>query len=292
MRHAGFIPMDRLDAAVEQHFTAHLHDFFHRRLPHLARTEAGIKEIADERLGGRRRLFALEGVEDGVAQGKALDPLRGPVGADFIAGDAPDLFGVGFEKHLEKALAETVGHPLGKRQLGLDRVQAGLGVTENALESGHRPQLHKAVHGLQRITEELPPVINARKPRAIDEIVGHDLPPDFVDFRRLAEEAVTADVEPEPTRLHRARDSADVNRVGLPHHYILTGTDQLPRGCQACGAPAHDHNWFRHKLNKLVSLPSSRTVVKLNCARSCNSQKKWVRQINPPAKYIPERLRC
>ena len=139
VRDAGFVPMDRLHLAVEKDPAASLDDLVRGRFPHLPGPEPGIEKIADEGLGRGRRLFALEGVDDRLAQGKALDALRGPVGADFVAGDAPDFFGVGFEKNLEKALAETIGDPLGKGLLGLDRDQAGFDIAEEDVEGFIEP---------------------------------------------------------------------------------------------------------------------------------------------------------
>ncbi len=116
VRDAGFVPVDGLDAAVEENPAALFEDLIGRRLPHLAGAEAGIEKIADERLGRRRGFLALEGADDSLAQGKSLDALRGPVGADLVAGNAPDLFGVGLEEDLEEPLAEAVGDPLGEGQ--------------------------------------------------------------------------------------------------------------------------------------------------------------------------------
>lgn len=39
---------------------------------------------------------------------ESLDALRGPLGADLGAGDAPDLLGVGLEEDLIQPLAEAV----------------------------------------------------------------------------------------------------------------------------------------------------------------------------------------
>ena len=213
VRHASLIPVDRLHLAIKVDRAALFHDLRCRRLPHLAGAEAGIKESADQRLRRRRGFLTLEGGDDSLAQGKALDPLRGPVGADFVARNAPDFFGVRLEKNLEQALAETVRHPLRERVLRLDRLQPRLQVADENVDRLCRAEIHERIHGLERVVEIFALVVNAREPRAIDEVIRHDLAPDFVHFLRLAEKAVPADIKAEALRLHRTRNAADVGRV-------------------------------------------------------------------------------
>ncbi len=243
---AGFIPVNGLYLAIQQHFAASSHDLLRCRLPHLAGAEAGIKEITDQRLGSRRGLLAFEGADDRLAQGEPLDALGCPVGADLIARDAPDLLRVALEEHVEELLAKTVRHPLGKGHLRQNRLQPRLGVAEQDAESLHGPELEKTVHRLERVVEKLTPVVDAGEAWAIDEIVRHDLTPDLVHFLRLAEKAMSADIEAEAVGLHRAGDAADVAGVGFPDDDFLAGAVQFPRCRQAGGTGAHNNDWFGH----------------------------------------------
>lgn len=151
VRHAGFVPVDGLHLAVEINGAALLHDLVGGGLPYLAGTEAGIEEISDQRLGRGRGLLTLERGEDRVPQRKALDALRGPIGADLIARNAPHFFGVGLEENLEQALAESIGHPLRERGLRLDRLQPRLEIAEENVEGLHRPEVQECVYGLERV---------------------------------------------------------------------------------------------------------------------------------------------
>src|ERR1700748_1554602 len=84
-------------------------------------SEPGVVELGDQRLD----LVALVAEEGGLGGGEerqALDPLGGPLGADLIGRDAPQLLGVRLEEVLVQAFAEPVGDP------GLKRVLAALGL--------------------------------------------------------------------------------------------------------------------------------------------------------------------
>ncbi len=50
----------------------------------------------------------FEEVGEGGGEGEALDALCAPLGADLIAGDAPDFFGVGLEEGEVELAAEAV----------------------------------------------------------------------------------------------------------------------------------------------------------------------------------------
>lgn len=83
--------------------------------PHLTGAEFRVQELLDQR-GIRFFLahivIALEQfakrVEYGFADVQALDALRAPFGADFLAGHAPDLFRVVLEKSQIELAAEAV----------------------------------------------------------------------------------------------------------------------------------------------------------------------------------------
>src|SRR5262245_16330872 len=84
-------------------------------LPHHSGPESGIVELLNQRRDDPP-VRCLPGADERVAQRFAqrqiLDPLRGPIGGDLIARDAPDLLGVRLEENLVEAVAETIGDPL------------------------------------------------------------------------------------------------------------------------------------------------------------------------------------
>ena len=157
--------------------------------------------------------------------------------------------GRGFEEDFEEAMAETIGDPLGEGLLGLDRDEARLDVTEEDVEGFVEAEIEEGVHRFQGIIEVAALVINPGEARAIDEIVGHDLPPDFVDFLGFAEEAVAADVEAEAFGLDGPGNAADVSGVGFPYDDLLAGAGKFPRGGEAGGTSTHNNDWLfnRHK---------------------------------------------
>ena len=101
-------------AAVGPDLVTHL-------LPHLPGAVPRVVELRDERLD----LVAAVAEErrlGGAEERQALDPLRGPLGADLIGRDAPQLLGIGLEEVLVEALAKPIRDPL------LERVLAPLGL--------------------------------------------------------------------------------------------------------------------------------------------------------------------
>ena len=74
----------------------------------------------------------------------------------------------------------------------------------------------------------------------IEHVVGQDLGPQILDFFRLREEAVAADVEVIALVPSRARDAADVLGIGFEHRdrHALLGEEV--RGGQPGGAGADD----------------------------------------------------
>ena len=57
---------------------------------------------------------------------QALDALRAPLGADLVAGHAPDLFGVALEERQVELAAEAVDEEVFERSLRLEREQRAL----------------------------------------------------------------------------------------------------------------------------------------------------------------------
>ena len=111
------------DGRVHADLAAGGDDLVGHRLPHLARAEARVVELGDQRLD-LVAAVAEEGRLGGGEEGQALDALRGPLGAQLGARDAPDLLRVGLEEELVQPLAEAVGDPrleVVLVALGLDR---------------------------------------------------------------------------------------------------------------------------------------------------------------------------
>ena len=82
------------------------------------------------------------------------------------------------------------------------------------------PSLISASNALQRISEKLAAVENARGTRPIEHVVRQDLRPEIFDVLRLREEAVPADVEMKTLVGGRARNAADIDRVGFEHRDV------------------------------------------------------------------------
>ncbi|MEJ7714610.1 MAG: hypothetical protein WKF40_02430 [Thermoleophilaceae bacterium] len=186
--------VELLHRRVHQDLTAEARDVLGHRLPHLAGAVAGVVELADQRLD----LVALVAEEGGLGrreERQALDPLGGPVGADLGHRHAPHLLGVGAEEVVEQALAEAVGHPLLEGVLASLGLHHGPGVGEHAARQLDRAELLDHVGPAQRVVEELLVPVDARHPRALEELLAHDLVPEVVDLLDLGEEAVAAQVE-------------------------------------------------------------------------------------------------
>ena len=81
-----------------------------------------------------------------------------------------------------------------------------------------RTQADERAHRPQRVVEEAPAVVDPRQPVALEELLAEDLVPHLAHARDLAEEAMTADVEPVAAVFDRARDAAD-DRVLLEHRH-------------------------------------------------------------------------
>ena len=84
----GSLALNNLNDALPQHSRSALRivEFVDQGLDHGAPGPRGLRQ---------------EGVLDGREQREPLDPLRRPLGHDLVAGDAPDLLGVGLEEDLE-----------------------------------------------------------------------------------------------------------------------------------------------------------------------------------------------
>src|SRR5262249_50579034 len=98
-----------------------------------------------------------------LADVQALDPLRSPLGADFLTRQSPYFFRVRLEKSEVQRLPEAVDEELFEVPLGADGEQAGLQVTTSdpahpdESEVQDRPLAHA-----DRVIEEFPQIIDPR----------------------------------------------------------------------------------------------------------------------------------
>ena len=72
--------------------------------------------------------------EERARKREALDPLRGPLGADLGAWNTPDLFRVGLEEDPIQPPAEAVRHPLLEVLFGRGRPDSGVQVAQEEQE--------------------------------------------------------------------------------------------------------------------------------------------------------------
>ena len=213
-------------------------DLVGHRLPHLARAEARVVELADQRLD-LVAAVAEEGRLGGGEEGEALDPLRGPLRAQLRRGHAPDLLGVGLEEVVVEPLAEAVGHPLLEvvlAPLGLDR---GPQVGHARQEELDRAELLDHVRAGQRVVEELAVPVDARHARALEELLAHDLVPEVVDLLGLGEEAMAAEVEAVAVADLGLGQPADLV-LGLEDDHRHAAAGEEVAGGQARGTAAED----------------------------------------------------
>jgi hypothetical protein len=220
------------------HLAAALVDLARDRAPHHPRPLPRVLELLDERLDGG--LGLEEHAQERGLQRQVLDALRGPLGLQLRAGDAPDLLGVGLEEGQEEAPPEAVGHPLLEGVLDLAGEHRPAQVAEADQDALDEAEAHQRVQRLERVVEELLLVVDAREARPLEELVGQDLLPHLVDLHRLGEEAVAAHVEVEVLVLLGAGDAADGVRL-LEDLRRVAQLDQVVRGGQAGGPSAHDH---------------------------------------------------
>jgi hypothetical protein len=261
---AAVADLELRDRRVEPHLAAVGDDLVGHRLPHLAGAEAGVVELVDERLD-LVALVAHEGGLGGRPERQALDPLRGPLGADLGGRDAPDLLGVGLEEEVEQPLAEAVRDPL------LEVLLAPLGLHE-------RPQVREAgaheldgaelldhVRAAERVVEELAVPVDARHARALEELLAHDFVPEVVDLLGLREEAVAAEVEAVAVADLGLRQAADL-ALGLEHDHGLALLREQVAGGQARRASTEDGN----RALALAVRPRDARRVELNGGHACH----------------------
>ena len=103
-------------------------------------------------------------VPEGLGDGEALHPLRAPLGGDLRARHAPDLLRVVLEERQVQPLAEAIDEEVLEGRLVGARHQSSLQVAGANLPGADEPEVaQRARAQLQRVVEELPPVIDARQ---------------------------------------------------------------------------------------------------------------------------------
>ena len=166
---------NRRDFAVFDFDVCHAHlqadfptlflNFSRAVFPELAWAKAWIAEFIDKGLDDFAPLpLPEDGVAHSLAEAQSLDALRGPVGADLRAGRAPDLLGVGFEKHVEQPGAKLVGNPLFEIHGICHGLCTGGGVAEHAGGCVNQPHVLERIGRLEGIVVKLSAVEDARRP--------------------------------------------------------------------------------------------------------------------------------
>ena len=232
---AGFV-VDADGAGVCDHAAAEFFDFARAAFPEHAGAEARVVEGFDE---GFHLAAIAQGVEDGGEKTEAVDALRGPVGADFRAGDAPDFFGVGFEKGAVEAVAETVSHPVFKGVFGQKWLETRLEVAGKHEEALEEAEVADGVRNLEGVLVKFVAVKNAGEARDLEHRLVHHLGPEAIHILALGEKSVAADVDPIVTPAVGARDAADVGR-GFEDKRTEAGLGEFERGRESCGAGSDD----------------------------------------------------
>ena len=242
----GGVEPQRAQRMAHQHAVAALDDAVARRLPHHARSLAGIAEAFQQRLGrhavvGRpvEPQRSPEPVEHRPAQAQPLDALRRPVRGHRVARHPPHLLGIGLEEDRIQLVAELVDHPVLEAPDVPARRDLRLEVACHAQRRRPRPQVEQRLERAQRIAVEPAAIEDAAHARALDEIVGQDLVPQIDHLPRLREEPVPADVEAEAVMLHGAADPAHVHRILLDHRDAVAEPGELIGGGKA-GRPRAD----------------------------------------------------
>ena len=210
-------------------------------LPHHSRPVARIAELVDQ--GGDHFLVARrpqQCISHRPYQVQVLDALSCPVGADLAARHAPHLLGVGLEEDLVEPPAEAVGHPLLEVAFLAVWREARAEVAQTHSHRFQGTQAEEGVHRLQRIVEELAPIVDAGEARTHQHFLVEDLVPQRFDLRQLAEEAVPPDVE-SIALVHRGPGDATHRLVLLEDDGRKTVSRQLIGSGQAPGSGTDDH---------------------------------------------------
>ena len=159
--------------------------------------------------------------------------MRRPVGRDFLATHSPDLFGVALEENPEEPAPKLIADPI----LEIARVAHGeesrFQPGKNAKDRLQDAELDEGFKRLERVSEKFAAVKYPRRTWAIQHVVGQELCPQVLDRLRFGEKAMPADIEVESFIGGGARNSPDINRVGLEHDNIDIVLRKQVGGCQS-----------------------------------------------------------
>ena len=164
----------------------------------------------------------LQEVRDGLANGEALDALCAPLGADLVAGHAPDLLGVGLEERQIELASEAVDEKLLQVLHLANGKHQGAQVAEaDAHGAGRAEVAQRRLAELDGIVEELAQEVDARLAgahqhdvvfllRLSGRLLRQLLEPPVHHAVAFGKEAVSADVHAVALVAHGARDAAHV----------------------------------------------------------------------------------
>ena len=131
----------------------------------------------------------------------------------MAARQSPHLLRIAFKECSKQPPAETIRHPRFQVIFRKRRRQTRPRKAGETPEGFDWAESHERVQGLQRILEEFPAIVNARKPGANQQIVAEYFLPDFLDLGQFGEEPVAANVKAVAVVFDGAREA--------PNHGVL-----------------------------------------------------------------------
>ena len=133
-----------------------------------------------------------------------------------LPGNAPHLLGVLAEERVVEAAAEPARDPVLERLRRLGATHLRCHVGAEATDRLDDAEAADDILGAERVGEVVAAVVDAREPRAEQELVAERLLPHLLHPGHLGEEPVPAEVEAEAVVLHGLRDPAHLG-IGLEH---------------------------------------------------------------------------
>ena len=233
---------DAGDAGVLDHRAAHFTDFAGRAFPEHAGAEARVVEGLDQ---GFDLAAVAQGIHHRGEKAQSMNALRGPIGANFGARNAPDFLGVGLEERAVEAVAEAIAHPLLEGILGQHGFQFGPQIATDHHETFVKAEVAHCVGNLQRVLEESALVVDAGKSRHLEHRLVHHFGPKFFHDLALGEETVSADVEAVAFPTVGAGNAAEVFG-GFKDKGTARLPGQLESGSQSGGTCAN------HRVGRVV----------------------------------------
>src|ERR1019366_3560670 len=148
----------------------------------------------------------------------------------------------GLEKDSKEPRAKLGGHPIFEGLGVADRKEPRLDVREHAQRGFRQAQFPQRFEGLQRVGIQLPPVIDARESRALDEVVPQYYTPKVHHLLVFGEEPVASDIEAKAVVDDRSRDSAHVFRIRFEHRRLPPRLAQAVSGGKAGRSRPDDYS--------------------------------------------------